>query len=39
MDVEGDDLDRFVEETTAEHSEFREMLDAAIRARQLVRPI
>jgi ribosome-binding protein aMBF1 (putative translation factor) len=37
--VEGDDLDRFVEETTAEHPEFREMLDAAIRGRQLVRQL
>ncbi len=32
-----DELDQFVESTTAEHPEFKEMLDAAIRARQLVR--
>ena len=33
----GDDLDRFVERTVAEHPEFDEMLDAAIRARELIR--
>jgi ribosome-binding protein aMBF1 (putative translation factor) len=34
---EMDDLDRFVESTVAEHPEFKEMLDGAILARQLVR--
>jgi DNA-binding XRE family transcriptional regulator len=31
-----DDLDRFVERTTAEHPEFKEMFDAAITARRLI---
>jgi DNA-binding XRE family transcriptional regulator len=35
--VVGDDLDLFIEQTTAEHPEFEEMLDAAVRVRQLLR--
>ncbi len=35
-ELEIDDLDEFVERTAVEHPEFREMVDAAVRARQLV---
>jgi DNA-binding XRE family transcriptional regulator len=33
----GDDLDLLIEQTTAERPEFEEMLEAAVRVRQLVR--